>query len=63
MPPQRGALMENGAASPKNSVFVRIISHERLPKPARGANGRNMRGVAFQVFPSFYRVLASTIHA
>ena len=40
MPPQRAALMENGAASPKNSVFVRIISHapwyEALPSNLTG---------------------------
>ena len=39
MPPQRAALMENGA-SPKNSVFVRIISHapwyEALPSNLTG---------------------------
>ena len=40
MPPQRAALMENGAASPKNSIFVRIISHdpwyEALPNNLTG---------------------------
>ena len=37
--------------------------NERLPKPAGGASGRNMRGVAVQVFPSLYGVLASALHA
>ena len=47
----------------RTRVYIYMLPYERLPKLARGANGRNIRGVAFQVFPSFYRVLASFIHA
>ena len=40
-------------------VLVLKWAYERLPKPAGGANGRNMRCVVFQVFSSFYKVFAS----
>ena len=52
-----------GAFRVQLGVILKLGASERLPKPVGGTNGRNMRGVAFQVFQSLYRALASVIHA
>ena len=45
-----------------HEVSGKTASCERLPKPAAGAHGRNMSGVAFQMFPALSRALAPIIH-